>query len=199
MCTKASPAPTTGIITPTSATAGRRTSYWNDPKGIDKGEPSPKVYALNVLVGHHGVFSLTPVWLLSLAGLGLWLFRRGDPRLRWTAAAIGAISAAVVAFYLTRPAFQRNYGGSTSGFRWLFWLAPLWLLGDAPGGRPAGLAPLDPRPGPGAAGPLGPLGQLPDVEPLDESLADGFLAVYGLGTIMAAPVAETDPQGRLMR
>ena len=22
----------------------------------------------------------------------------------------------------------RNYGGGTSGFRWMFWLAPLWLL-----------------------------------------------------------------------
>ncbi|HMO86614.1 MAG TPA: hypothetical protein PKC18_17010, partial [Lacipirellulaceae bacterium] len=22
----------------------------------------------------------------------------------------------------------RNYGGMTSGFRWLFWQAPLWLL-----------------------------------------------------------------------
>ncbi len=107
-------------------------SYWNAPKGIDIGEPSPKVYTLNVLVGHHGVFSLTPVWLLSLAGLGLWLFRRGDPRLRWSAAAIGAISAAVVAFYLLWPGLSHNYGGSTSGFRWVFWLAPLWLLAMLP-------------------------------------------------------------------
>ncbi len=109
-----------------------RKSYWDAPGDTDKGERSEKVYAVNVLVGHHGVFSLTPVWLLSLAGLGLWLFRRGDPRLRWSAAAVAAISAAVVAFYLTRPEFQRNYGGSTSGFRWVFWLAPLWLLAMLP-------------------------------------------------------------------
>ena len=26
------------------------------------------VYAFNVLIGHHGLFSLTPIWLLSAAG-----------------------------------------------------------------------------------------------------------------------------------
>ena len=35
-----------------------------------RGEPSEKVYALNFFVGHHGIFSLTPVWLLSLVGHG---------------------------------------------------------------------------------------------------------------------------------
>ncbi|MEN6449779.1 MAG: hypothetical protein ABFC96_04730 [Thermoguttaceae bacterium] len=107
-------------------------SYWRNPQGVDRGEPSPKIYALNVLVGHHGVFSLTPVWLLSLVGLGLWLYRPADPRLRWAAAAILAISAAVIAFYLMRPQLQRNYGGVACGLRWLFWLAPLWLLAMLP-------------------------------------------------------------------
>ena len=32
--------PTTGTTTPTSATAGRSQSYWNNPAGIDRGEPS---------------------------------------------------------------------------------------------------------------------------------------------------------------
>jgi hypothetical protein len=31
-------------------------------------------------------------------------------------------------FFLTRPQQDRNYGGMTSGFRWMFWLAPLWLF-----------------------------------------------------------------------
>ncbi len=35
------------------------------------------MYALHVLVGHHGIFSLTPIWLLSvLAGIVLLLARR---------------------------------------------------------------------------------------------------------------------------
>ena len=104
-------------------------SYWKHHQGgLDRGETSREVYALNVLVGHHGIFSLTPVWLLSFIGMGVWMFRRGDPRLRWWAAATAAISLACIAFYLCRPLGDRNYGGSTSGFRWVFWLAPLWLV-----------------------------------------------------------------------
>jgi len=30
-----------------------------------RGEPTRLLYAVHVLVGHHGIFSLTPVWLLS--------------------------------------------------------------------------------------------------------------------------------------
>ncbi|MGA2031428.1 MAG: hypothetical protein ABSG68_04165, partial [Thermoguttaceae bacterium] len=50
-------------------------SYWTNRQGIDVGEPSPPRYALHVLVGHHGIFSLTPMWLLSVAGLLAWLWR----------------------------------------------------------------------------------------------------------------------------
>jgi hypothetical protein len=103
-------------------------SYWKNPQGLDRGEPSREVYAFNVLIGHHGIFSLTPVWLLSFLGMGVWMFRRGDPRLRWCAAATAAISLACIAFYLGQPLMNRNYGGSASGLRWMFWLAPLWLL-----------------------------------------------------------------------
>jgi len=103
-------------------------SYWRHPTGLDRGEASREVYALNVLVGDHGIFSLTPVWLLSALGTGVWMFRRGDPRLRLWAAATAAVSLACVAFYLSRPMLNRNYGGVTSGLRWMFWLAPLWLL-----------------------------------------------------------------------
>ncbi len=107
-------------------------SNWKNTRGLDKGEKSPYVYALNVLVGHHGIFSLTPVWLLSLAGVCVWIFRRGDPRLRWAAAGAAAISLACLAFYLGQPLINRNYGGMTSGLRWMFWLAPLWLLAMLP-------------------------------------------------------------------
>jgi hypothetical protein len=107
-------------------------SHWKNPTGLDRGEPSREVYALNVLVGHHGIFSLTPVWLLSFLGMGLWLFLSNDPRLRWWAAATAAISVACLAFYLGQSQTSRNYGGNTSGLRWMFWLAPLWLLSMLP-------------------------------------------------------------------
>jgi hypothetical protein len=51
-------------------------SYWMFPRGIDKAQDSPGAYLLHCTVGHHGVFLLTPVWLLSLAGWALVLLRR---------------------------------------------------------------------------------------------------------------------------
>jgi hypothetical protein len=103
-------------------------SYWRQPKGVDVGEPRRGIYAANLLVGHHGVFSLTPIWLMSVVGAGIWVFTRGERRIRWATAAAVAISAACIVFYIWQPAMNRNYGGMTSGPRWLFWLAPLWLL-----------------------------------------------------------------------
>lgn len=108
------------------------TSYWKNPQGVDRGEASPARYALHVLIGHHGIFSLTPIWLLSFVGMGVWLFHPTDARMRWMAAAIALVSLACILFYLVRPPIDRNYGGVTSGLRWLFWLAPLWLLSMCP-------------------------------------------------------------------
>jgi hypothetical protein len=106
------------------------TSYWENPAGIDRGEPSAARYALHALVGHHGIFSLTPAWLLVPGGLAV-LAGRGDRRLRLAAAAVAAVSVAVLVFYLTRSQPDRNYGGTSSGFRWAFWLVPLWAAAAA--------------------------------------------------------------------
>ncbi|MEX2168256.1 MAG: hypothetical protein WD851_03020 [Pirellulales bacterium] len=103
-----------------------RESYWRDPQGIDRGEPSRGDYALHVLVGHHGVFSLTPLWLLSVAGMWFWL-RRGTPAERELALLVLGLTVVCLAFYILRPQDDRNYGGMTSGLRWMFWFAPLWL------------------------------------------------------------------------
>lgn len=109
-------------------------SYWT-PKnlaGVDRGEQSPARYAFNVLVGHHGLFSLTPLWLLSAAGCLMWLRREATARLPTARQSIALatllISAVVIAFYLSRPQIDRNYGGGTCCLRWLIWLTPLWLL-----------------------------------------------------------------------
>ena len=37
------------------------------------------------------------------------------------------LTIVVLAFYTWNPK-ARNYGGSTQGLRWLFWMIPLWLL-----------------------------------------------------------------------
>ncbi|HTM53638.1 MAG TPA: glycosyltransferase 87 family protein, partial [Pirellulales bacterium] len=105
-----------------------RDSYWRNPAGIDQGEPSVATYALHATIGHHGVFSLTPIWILSVAGL-FYLWRNGR---REVALLIGSLSLVCLVFYLTRPQMDRNYGGMTSGFRWMFWFAPLWLVALLP-------------------------------------------------------------------
>lgn len=102
-------------------------SYWRNRVGIDRGEPSRAVYALHTLVGHHGIFSLTPLWILSFIGMGMWMRRRDQPRLAQLAGLVSFVSLVVIVFYLLRSQDDRNYGGMTSGFRWVFWLAPLWL------------------------------------------------------------------------
>ena len=109
-----------------------RQSYWQNRQGIDQGEPSKSTYALHTLVGHHGIFSLTPVWLLSLVGVFMWL-RSGESRQRWLAIGIGLLTAIVLVFYIFfRPLGDRNYGGMTCGLRWMFWFAPLWLVAMLP-------------------------------------------------------------------
>lgn len=119
-----------------------RQSYWSTREKrspIDQGEPSTADYCLHVLVGHHGIFSLTPIWLISLFGM-VRMGARREPNLRMLGWLALSISTVCVAFYVLRPLDDRNYGGMTSGFRWAFWLTPLWLLGllagaDAAAGR----------------------------------------------------------------
>jgi hypothetical protein len=106
-------------------------SYWSRAdrrSAIDRGEPSPAAYAFHVLVGHHGIFSLTPIWLLTIIGLGRMCRERGSA-LRPIAAAIALASLVCLVFYLARPQLDRNYGGMAAGFRWVFWFVPLWLVG----------------------------------------------------------------------
>jgi len=105
-----------------------RESYWQNRQGIDQGEPSKSVYALHAFIGHHGIFSLTPVWLLSVAGILLWS-RSGKSRQRWLAIGTALLTCVCLVFYIMlRPQVDRNYGGMTCGLRWMFWFTPLWLL-----------------------------------------------------------------------
>ncbi len=108
-------------------------SYWRNPAGVDRGEPSAATYAVHVLVGHHGIFSLTPVWIISFAGMLMWILQRENRQLRELGVLIAAVTLICLAFYLTRPLHFRNYGGVTCGLRWMFWFAPLWLLTMLPG------------------------------------------------------------------
>ena len=109
-----------------------RESYWMNRQGIDQGEPLKLTYALHTLIGHHGIFSLTPIWLLSAVGVVMW-WRCGDPRRQGLAIGIAMLTIVCLVFYIAlRPQVDRNYGGMTSGLRWMFWFAPLWLVAMIP-------------------------------------------------------------------
>jgi len=105
-------------------------SYWVPERlaGVDRGEPSWPRYLFHLLIGHHGVFSLTPLWLLVPWGSWLW-HQRGTPGQRWLVRAHTVAVLVCLAFYsVGRPTIDRNYGGVTSGFRWMYWFIPIWLL-----------------------------------------------------------------------
>ena len=77
-------------------------------------------------LGHHGFWSLTPIFFFSLVGLGRLLRRFGEP-MAAAAWMTTVLTIVLLAFYTWNP-LARNYGGSTQGLRWLFWLIPFWLL-----------------------------------------------------------------------
>jgi len=102
---------------------------WFDPqqavrRGI-AGE-SHGLYLLHMTLGHHGFWSLTPIFFFSLGGLVQLLRRVGEPMaaVAWMTTILTIV---LLAFYTWNP-MARNYGGSTQGLRWLFWLIPFWLL-----------------------------------------------------------------------
>jgi hypothetical protein len=116
-------------------------------QGIDwAGEKeNPWVYLTNLLVGHHGLFSLTPVFVLVLVS-AVCVIRGGKTHgsvasnsklvAGWIAAILGstvALLVIVLSFYTFGVIPQsRNYGGWACGPRWLLWLTPLLLLSAAP-------------------------------------------------------------------
>ena len=105
-------------------------SYWLNPQGIDKGGDSMPVYLVHCLVGHHGIFSLSPIFLAGLLSVSRRVRRSESPLLGlagWT----GFLSVVVLGFYLTRTQ-NYNYGGVTCALRWSLWLVPLWLLALVP-------------------------------------------------------------------
>ena len=106
-----------------------RPSYWlpGVASGVDQGESSRWLYLFHITFGHHGIFSLTPIWMFSLMGIAVaWR----DPEIFWRRLAIITLVITVVllAFYAFRPIQDRNYGGVASGFRWFFWMTPLMLM-----------------------------------------------------------------------
>jgi hypothetical protein len=121
-------------------------SVWFDPSGIDSAAKFETKwdYVLHTLVGHHGLFSLTPIFLFALAGfvIALDVRQKGSGsatesqssmaariEMRTVALLTAAVTVVVIAFYIWKTS---NYGGRTGGPRWFFWLTPLLLISMLP-------------------------------------------------------------------
>jgi hypothetical protein len=113
-------------------------SLWKTPLELDAFNDHPESYAtyfFHLTFGHHGIFSLTPIFLFSALGAVrlMWGRRwssadvRRDDAMKIVAWLAAVLTVVLLAFYTWNPK-ARNYGGSTQGLRWLFWLIPLWLL-----------------------------------------------------------------------
>jgi hypothetical protein len=136
-------------------------SHWKTEPGVTRHGidfahlyESKAAYAFHLLIGHHGLFSLTPIFLLGLAGGVATLVAMVRGRASGVSYDPGDTNAKTGA--LTRPARQngiiaaltlmllivvigfyvmianRNYGGWTAGPRWLIWLTPFLLLAMLP-------------------------------------------------------------------
>lgn len=108
-------------------------TYWKDGsrRGVDLGEPSRTNYLFQITVGHHGLFSLTPLWFLLPLGF-IKSMASDSKEFRRLAQAVLLASVVCFLFYLSRPMIDRNYGGVSCCFRWLLWFAPLWIVMIAP-------------------------------------------------------------------
>jgi len=99
-------------------------SHWLNPPGIDGANEPKWFYLFNLLLGHHGVFSLTPVFLIAFFGM----FQR-KPAMEAIQRLGLFLSLGLLIFYTFKT---NNYGGVCQGVRWLFWLIPFWLISLAP-------------------------------------------------------------------
>ena len=101
-------------------------SYWVNPAQMDRSVDTPAVYFMHCTIGHHGVLSLSPVFLISI--LGVFAVGHGaSVRLTSIVRSGALLTIGVLAFYMTRSG-NYNFGGNTSGLRWMFWLIPFWLV-----------------------------------------------------------------------
>jgi hypothetical protein len=131
-------------------------SFWDSSAGpapgIDgAGASEGKLeYLLHLVEGHHGLFSLSPVYLLALWTVAAgWPSpgrppQAGDPpapegavgadpgrvrAFRLLSGLTAGLTLVVVGFYVVKTS---NYGGVSAGPRWFFWLTPLLLLTALP-------------------------------------------------------------------
>ncbi|MCA9562526.1 MAG: hypothetical protein KC561_03510 [Myxococcales bacterium] len=99
-------------------------SYWDNPQNFDALDEPIALYAFHALFGHHGLFSMTPLFLFAIPG-ALTLWKKSTTRM--TSVALSVAAVLTIATYIVRG--PHNYGGTCSGMRWFIVAVPaLWYL-----------------------------------------------------------------------
>jgi hypothetical protein len=98
-------------------------SYWLNESNIDALREAKHIYAFNLLLGHHGLFSMTPIFVFSVIGLVRAI---RTPRFdRTVALAVAGVTLVTLVYYV---ASTYNYGGWCVGARWLVPLMALLVV-----------------------------------------------------------------------
>ncbi|MCH2209808.1 MAG: hypothetical protein MK110_00780 [Fuerstiella sp.] len=100
-------------------------SYWSNPQGLDASAENAMIYLFHCVIGHHGLLSHTPVFLLSVWGWCRMRQAKYRNGLEGIMLAGAMTSGIVLVFYLTRTQ-NYNYGGNSVALRWMLWLTPFW-------------------------------------------------------------------------
>ncbi len=103
-------------------------SYWVSPLEMDWFDKHPEpwhTYLFHMLIGHRGMFSLTPIFLLAIVPMIKAMTGSEGKRMTVLAMMTGFLTVVLFGFYTYKT---HNYGGSSQGLRWLFWIFPLWMI-----------------------------------------------------------------------
>lgn len=97
--------------------------YWLDPVGIDAIYEPKHIYFFHLILGHHGLLSMTPVFFLSFWSILRAVIRRSN---RFAEALTAGIPVIVSLLFLGLK--TRNYGGVCAGLRWMILAMPFLFL-----------------------------------------------------------------------
>lgn len=104
-------------------------SYWTNPQGIDALHEPKGRYFFNLLFGHHGLFLVWPVFIVSLISVLRALVSRSFP-LRLEVLGVGFFVLFSIVFY---GLSKHNYGGEAYPVRWFIYFMPAFLFVGALG------------------------------------------------------------------
>ena len=98
-------------------------SYWNSPHDFDAYNESWWLYFFNIIVGHHGLISISPILIFGIASVVSVLKRRDR-----TSIFILANAFAIFLTIFLILIFTNNYGGQSIGLRFFVFFMPVLMF-----------------------------------------------------------------------